>query len=281
MLTTTTPTAARLPPAPPEIAPPDAKPATPKPAAAAPAPKDTVDRVLSLLADPKLVSGVVRALRGGTTTRAASTGYASSAALTRSDVSFLRDPNLSIEEKLMKLLGVMNKKWEKEMQQKLDQIAAGEGAPAPATSASKAKSKGGFLGSIKDALGGITKALGPAGKLLEGVDLGGLLKKVSGPVLAAAASALGVPAAAPLLLRYGPAALEAASSVASAVGSGAPAAAGGSAAQSAQKMSDAERQALLMEIQRIQSKQQEMLQLVSNVLKSNHDARSSVINNIR
>lgn len=278
MLTTTTPTAARLPPAPPEIAPPDAKPATPKPAAAAPATKDTVDKVLSLLADPKLVSSVVRALRGGTTTRAASTGYASSAALTRSDVSFLRDPNLSIEEKLMKLLGVMNKKWEKEMQQKLDQIAAGEGAPAAATSASKAKTKSGFLGSIKDALGGITKALGPAGKLLEGVDLGGLLKKVSGPVLAAAASALGVPAAAPLLLRYGPAALEAASSVASAVGSGAPVAAGGPAAQ---KMSDAERQALLMEIQRIQSKQQEMLQLVSNVLKSNHDARSSVINNIR
>jgi hypothetical protein len=47
------------------------------------------------------------------------------------------------------------------------------------------------------------------------------------------------------------------------------------------KMPDADRQALLMEIQRIQSKQQEMLQLVSNILKSNHDARSSVIGNIR
>jgi len=38
---------------------------------------------------------------------------------------------------------------------------------------------------------------------------------------------------------------------------------------------------VMMDIQRIKQKQQEMFGLVSGILKSSHDTRMSVINNIR
>jgi hypothetical protein len=241
----------------------------------APAQKDVVDRILSLHAPPKVVSGVVRAVRGSpASTRASSAGYAAGAALTKSELAFLKDPNLSIEDKLIRLMGVLNNKWEKEMQDKLEKL----GGQETTTSASKPKTKGGILGGIQSAIGDFTKKLGPVGALLGGVGGGALMKKLTGPVLAAAASALGFPAAAPALLRYGPAALDAASNVLSAVDSSGAASSG---ASSSTGMSDADKQTLLMQIQRLQQKQQEMVQLVSNVMKANHDSRSAVINNIR
>lgn len=215
-------------------------------------------------------------------------GYAPSAKAkpSKSDpLSFLKDPRLSIEDKLMRLLGYLNQQWEKEMQAKLDQIGQGEAAKGAASKPAGTKKKGGLLGGLA---GAVSSVLGPAGIALEALKVPAvrtMLAKIGGPVLAAGATALGFPQLAPLLLRHGPKLVEVAAGVASALDGKAGASGSGSSSSStsggAKAMSDSERQTLLMEIQRIQQKQQEMFGLVSNILKANHDTRSSIIGNIR
>lgn len=240
------------------------------------------------------VTGARRSSRGtrlaGTrrTSRSSGAGYAayaSKAKASKSDpLSFLKDPSLSIEDKLMKLLAYLNQKWEKEMQDKLDKIGQGEAGKASGTKSSGTKKKGGLLGGIAGAVSG---ALAPAGIALGALKIPAvrsMLTKIGGPVLAAGATALGFPQLAPLLLQHGPKLVEMAAGVASALdgskvgggASGTSSTGGGTKA-----MSDSERETLLMEIQRIQQKQKEMFVLVSNILKSNHDTRSSIIGNIR
>jgi len=201
-------------------------------------------------------------------------------------LSFLKDPKLSIEEKLMRLLGYLNQKWEKEMQAKLDQIAAGEkGATAASSSKSSSSKKksGGLLGSIGSAVSGLLGAVGLPANLLGNTAIRGLLGKLGGPVLAAAASALGFPALAPALLKMGPGVIDAVAGAVSSAGGKGGSAAGGSetSAATGSGMKDSERQQLVLEIQRITEKQKEMFGLVSNILKANHDMRSSIIGNIR
>lgn len=246
------------------------------------------------------------AVRAGTVRRGRSSGagYAkagsaaakgsarsSSSASANDPLAFLKDSKLSIEEKLMKLLGYMNQKWEKEMQKKLDAIAAGE---AGQKRASGSKKSGGLLGSLGGGVSGLLKSvIAPAASVLGDSLLGGVLKQVGGPVLAAGATALGFPQLAPVLLKYGPEIASAVTSVASSLSGGEPDAVQGGGASggssggststggSSKAMSDSERQTILLEIQRIQQKQQEMFSLVSNLVKSNHDIRLSVLNNIR
>lgn len=240
------------------------------------------EKKLGVLVSSGVLPGLVRAVgtsRATSTRRAATAGYATATTSKTDPLAFLRDPKLSIEEKLLKLLGHLNAKWDKEMQEKLDKIAAGEGG-AKTTAASKPKKKG-LLGSLAGAFAG---ALGGTGLVaaLKVPAVKTALKKLGGPVLAAAASALGFPAAAPLLLKYGPTLVDAAMGLASAAGGKGSASSKTSQATSASgAMSDSERQTVLMEIQRIQSKQQEMFGLVSNLLKANHDTRTSIIQNIR
>jgi hypothetical protein len=188
-------------------------------------------------------------------------------------LSFLRDPNLTIEEKLLKLLAHLNAKWEKEMQQKLDKIAAGEGGATKKTSKTK---NGALPGNIAGAAAQALGAGGIAAKALEVPAVRTALAKLGGPVLAAAATALGFPALAPALLRSAPAVIQLAAGLAGVAAGDAAAPAGG-----AKKMSDSERQQIVLEIQRLQEKQKEMFQLVSNVLRVNHDTRTTIIGNIR
>ncbi len=191
------------------------------------------------------------------------------------DLAFLKDPNLSIEEKLIRLLGYLNAKWEKDMQAKLDRIAAAEGGAASKASGSGSKKSKGLLGGLASAAKSVLGAAGFPVQLLG--------NKVVQGGLAAAATALGMPALAPALLKLAPGVLGA---VAGAI-SGAPAGGGGAGSDSgsgtaaASGMKDSERETIMMEIQRIREKQKEMFGLVSNILKSNHDIRSSIIANIR
>lgn len=228
-----------------------------------------------------------RAALKSRTGRSAGVGYAASKskakASAKDPLSFLKDPKLSIEEKLMKLLGYLNAKWEKEMQDKLDKIGKGEAAKTSGTKSSSSKKKGGLLGGIA---GAVKSALGPAGIALEALKIPAvrsMLSKIGGPVLAAGASALGFPELAPLLLKHGSKIVEFAAGAVSSLDGGKEG--GGSATSTAsggtKAMSDSERQMLVMEIQRIQQKQQEMFGLVSNILKANHDVRSGIIGNIR
>ncbi len=293
-----------------------------------------------------------------------------SSAKATGEFAFLSDPKLTIEEKLMRLLAALSERWEKEMQAKMDQIAADENNEAGAKSggSSTKKSSGktgtggggasGLLGGIGDVFSGILGGGGGGGGLLGGIGglfgvlgggggaggggllggLGGILSgvmggaggfggaldllkdpgvkdllgKISGPVLAAAASALGCPMAAPILMQLGPALVDGAASLASAGDQDAPAASGRtsgstrssgstrtsdssssrassssssssgtSGASGDKKMSDSQRQLLMMEIQRIYERQKEMFGIVSNILKASHDTRMNAVNNIR
>jgi hypothetical protein len=172
------------------------------------------------------------------------------------------------------------------MESKLKELATGEGsassksAASPKTAAgSGAKKKsGGILATI---VGAVAGAGGPLGAMLDALKIPGVkavVGKIGGPVLAAAASALGFPAAAPLLLKYGPTLVDAVAGASSAAGK---ASSGSSGSTGTSGSKDAERQSVMLELQRLQEKQKEMFGLVSNVLRANHDARMVAINNIR
>ena len=126
----------------------------------------------------------------------------------------------------------------------------------------------------------------------------GILSKVGGPVLAAAATAVGFPQLAPLALSYGPALVDAAAGLA-AVGGGrgrprsrrrppraspspkTSTASAGAKPGDAALSSDRDAQLKLMEIQRVMDQQKEMFSLVSNLLRTGHDTRMAVIQNVR
>ncbi|HEX9189212.1 MAG TPA: hypothetical protein VGB87_19190 [Vicinamibacteria bacterium] len=215
-------------------------------------------------------AGYARSTSRATTSKAGSTSKASD------PLSFLKDPRLSIEEKLMRLLAHLNEKWEKDMQKKMEEIAGKSSAPK---STSKKKA-GGLLGSIGNVLKGALPQMGIVLEALKNPTVRGLLSKIGGPALAAGATAAGFPQLAPLLLRYGPKVVELAAGVASSVD-----AAAGSSTSSAQASAAGENgkteQLQMMELQRMFEKQKEMFSLVSNMLKSGHDTRMAVINNVR
>jgi hypothetical protein len=235
------------------------------------------------------VPALVRAVRAGVAaasgSRAPVTGYATvstakrtSSSAAKGPLAFLKDPALSIEEKLLRLLSHLSEKWEKEMQAKLEQMGDGGG-----TSSSSSSSSGGLLKGVASAF---SKALGGSATGIAGAALGALktpavramLEKLGGPVLGAAASAMGFPAAAPALIKYGGSIVGAAADVASSVGEAQGASTTGTGGKA---ISDAKRQQLTLEIQRLYEKQKEMFSLVSAISRVSHETRSAVIGNIR
>jgi hypothetical protein len=119
-----------------------------------------------------------------------------------------------------------------------------------------------------------------------------VLKSVAGPALAAVATAAGQPELAPLALKYGPDLVDAAASLATSApggGSSSPAAArsGSTSTRTTTKEtadglgSDKNDQLRLMEMQRILDQQKEMFSLVSNMLRTTHETRMAVIQNVR
>jgi hypothetical protein len=220
-------------------------------------------------------------------------------------LAFLHDPSLSIEDKLIQLLGYLNAKWDKQIQDKMDRIGSSETAkkasgakPSGSSGSSGSKKKsGGFLGSLGGIGDFIQAVVSPATAALKIPAVTDVLKQVGGPVLAAGATALGAPELAPFLLKNAPQIVDAASKLASSLGGAEPGSGSGSSGSSGSKpsggsskpsgsgdgkaLTDSETQMIFMQIQRIQQKQQEMFGVVSAILKSNHDTRMAVVNNIR
>jgi hypothetical protein len=201
------------------------------------------------------------------TRRPAVPGYAAALpTATNADVAFLRDPKLSLEDKLMRLLAHLNRKAEAEIQKKMEEVTG-------TSTQGSAKRKKSAFGQFADLAG---KALGPAvGAALRAPGVGTALAKLGAPVVAAAAAALGAPALSPVLLKVAPALI---SGLAGAASSGASPLAG---AASGNALSDKEKEFKLMEIQRLQNHQNEMFRLVSGLLRANHETRLGVIGNIR
>jgi hypothetical protein len=227
-------------------------------------------------------SGTASATKATTTkkpTKSATTAKSTAAksTATSSSLAFLNDPKISLEDKLMLLLAQLNAQYEKQMQEHMGKLAGGAGSSATAGSGGSKKKSGSFLTGLVEGVANVVKTVVPGADAIADVlgnkQVQALLGKVGGPVLGAAASALGFPALAPALIQYAPQIASAVGAVAKEVGS-APGSATGA-------LSEGDKQLELMQIQRAQEKQREMFSLVSNILRSMHETRSGIVGNIR
>jgi hypothetical protein len=226
------------------------------------------------------------------TTAKAGTSATSSGSATGGALGFLKDKRLSAEEKLARLMVYFSSKYEKELEKKLDQFAELENGKQT-NSTTKKGTAGSPLASLGEGLSKIVSTAGRGGSLLSGDLLPKLAGQLAAPVLAGAATALGMPALAPVILRAGPLiggiASGAVASLTGASASGSSAATASKSAASSSSSSSSstsgaappnEKQ-LMTEIQILQEKQREMFTLVSNILRSLHDTKMAVIGNIR
>lgn len=212
-------------------------------------------------------------------------------------LAFLSDKSLSVDEKLFRFLKYVSQRYDDALEAKMKELAGKAGAKTAtqASATATTKKKGGILGKIGGALKKAFPIAGIGIELLQNKNVASLLKQVSGPVLAAGATAFGMPQLAPVLLEAGPELAGAATALAKELdapeekaGSGAaaraPAAKTTATASSAAAASGGLPELTptqLSELQRLQEKQREMFALLSNILKSGHDMRMSVIGNLR
>lgn len=244
-----------------------------------------------------------------------STSSASSSK-TSGPLGFLNDPKLSVEDKLFKFMCYVADKYDKAIEKKLNEIAGKQNGSSSGSSGSKKSGGGGLLGGILGGgggggggllggllggsggglggmLGSVFPAAGIAMNLLGDSGVQDLVTQLSGPVLAAGASCLGFPEFAPLLLKAGPELTRGAfgllgaatggsgASGTSSSGSGKAASSSSSSGSSSTDGDPKIEQKDMLELQRLQDKQKEMFSLVSNMLRSMHDTKMAVINNLR
>jgi hypothetical protein len=181
------------------------------------------------------------------------------------ELDFLKDPKLSVQEKVFRFLLYLQDKADRELEAKLKEMA-------PKSTTTTRKERKGWLG---DALGWIGKAVPGIGislELLESPQGRALLKQISGPVLAAAATAMGAPQLAPVLMQMGPQIVD-----------GAARAAGATTTSTSTTQSEASTndQRQIIELQHLMEKQRTTIQLLSNVLRVMDETTGAVVANIR
>jgi hypothetical protein len=182
----------------------------------------------------------------------------------------------------------VQKTYNTELEEKMKQFAAAKKAEAEkkSSSGSTSKKSGGVFGSIVNAVKSVVPAVAPALDLLQVKQVQSVLKTIGGPVLSVAATALGHPELAALMTKLAPqlvdlgvaAGKEAVSSTSS---SSSSKASSSTSTTSGAEGSGEDSQVAMMELQRAEEKQKEMWTLVSNILRSMHDTRMSVVNNLR
>ena len=213
--------------------------------------------------------------------------------------AFLSDPSLSLEDKLSRFMIAVQKKLGDELTDKMDEYRAKYGEGGDEVKGEAKKEDPGFFGSI---LGAIFPSGGIFDKVLGGLEklLGDALKALSGPLLAALTSAVGLPMLAPAALKVG---ASLGSAVAGALSGGkakgsssgtkttkSTAAKPGSSGSAATKSTASTKKGEagspderleMLEIQRLVEKQNQLFTLVSNLMKSMHDTSMVAIQNVR
>jgi hypothetical protein len=225
-------------------------------------------------------NGAARATAGASqaaATEKASTASAASKKATakKSELAFLSDKNLSIQEKLFQFMALMTKKNDKELE---DAMKDYEQKKAEAAK----DGGGGFFGVIGDLFGGIASAFGPVGDLiLSGAE--SLLDELGGPLLAGVATALGMPALAPTALQLGDKLGEGLSSALSSSRAAASSSSSKAASSSSSTKDSGEfdEKLEMLKLQRMVEKQNTMYAAITNVLKSIHDSQMMAVQNIR
>jgi hypothetical protein len=212
--------------------------------------------------------------------------------------SFLTDPSLSVEEKLARFMMAVQKKLDGELTQKMEDYKAKYGEGGTET---KKDDGGGILGTILKVL---CPPLAIASSVVGGVDefLKDALQVLGGPLLAALATAVGLPLLAPAALALG----EGLGAMLTGGSAKAPekkpvtkndtktdtkATTKPKAAPKATPKTDPkaptgeagspDERLEMLEIQRLVDKQNQMFTLVSNVMKNMHETTMVAIQNIR
>jgi len=234
-------------------------------------------------------------------------GYAPSSAKTTSakktsssgEFAFLDSKTMSIEEKLFRFIKLMTEKNDRELVAQMNEYR-GKYARKESDGGSTAKAQpekkddgGGFFGFLGDIVTAVVCPPLALNSAILGRDtLKGLAKELGGPLLAAAATAAGLPHLAPVALRVAPKAVDAvfkavdqaedrgSSPSSQPRGGSAGSSSGSTSAGSAGADSPDERIAML-ELQRLVEKQQAMYAALSNVLKTLHDAQMTAVHNLR
>jgi hypothetical protein len=258
-----------------------------------------------------LVSALVDKGSGAGYAKVATSSAAKSGSGTKAtgEWSFLSDPSLSVEEKLSRFMMAVQKKLDDELTDKMDDYKAKYGEGGTETK----KEDGGFFGNL---LGAILPGIGGGGGLFDslfgglGGMLGDALKSFGGPLLAALASAVGLPMLAPAAMKVGESlggALAGAlkgttakggssssTKTGGSTGTKSTTTAGkttstskptstsksGSTTQKGEAGSPDERLEML-EIQRLVEKQNQLFTLVSNLMKGMHDTAMVAVQNVR
>lgn len=258
---------------------------------------------------------------------AAKAGYAKTTLAP--EYAFLRDPKISLEEKLSRFIGLVMAKSEKDLLAQMEKMSPGSKAGASSSTAGASGTSGtsgastpkapkkakGF--SIWGALKVVLPQVGIATKVLGDATVKKLVQQLSGPVLAAAATAIGMPQLAPVALQAGKALGAIATDDGAGTATGAGAAIGGfvssltgaaagaagaigakatnAAATTTKAASGASGStpsagstgapqggmADQLELQRLMERQKETFSILSNILRMNHEARMTSIQNLR
>jgi hypothetical protein len=196
--------------------------------------------------------------KGAGQVAAAKTGYAS--ATSEKAWAFLDDPKIGIDEKLLRFMHEVSRQNRTEL---LDRMKEYETAKA----AEKKKSS--------SPLSKVTSKLTPT--LVKNV-----LKQVSGPLLAAAATGLGFPQLAPLALKLSPAIADLLGGLVSgALTQGATGSSSGTTRSTAAKAEERDPQMVMMEIQVLMERQKELFSMVSATMRANHETRMAAVQNMR
>ena len=268
---------------------------------AAPRPKPSSAGYASSAAALKTTTAKATAAK----TTTAKTTTASPFTATKTELSFLDDKKLSVEDKLMRFIALVSKQADDDIVAKMKEIEGQQAASKTTTGSSSgstataAPKKKGFLGGVLDA---VKTVAAPVLGLLDNKVVADLAKQVTGPVLAAGATVLGFPEAAPVLLKAGPEVVKLLQGVPSALdglfgsGGGSSSATSGatgltassssatssSSSSSTSSSATAENEQLqMMELQRMMEKEKEMMTAISNTLKALHDMRMNTLQNIR
>jgi hypothetical protein len=240
-------------------------------------------------AAPSKTAAAKTAAAKKTTAKKPAAGYASNTS--GADFAFLKDPTLSVEEKLFRFMCAIAKQNDDAVLKKMEEMKGGTAKAAAKTGSSTSAKKSSGL-SVWNVLKVVFPALGFTAKALGDAKVKSMLTQLSGPVLAAGATALGLPALAPFVLSAGPGLTGAildgklGAQTASAVSNASSDSDGTTSKSTATTTTGSSgtgqnEQVQLMELQRLIDKQKEMFAMVSNILRAQHDTRMSIIGNVR
>ncbi|MFT3915613.1 MAG: hypothetical protein QM704_16310 [Anaeromyxobacteraceae bacterium] len=234
------------------------------------------------------------AVATSTTTSTTSTRKttASGAALPR-ELAFLNDPKLSIQDKVFRLLLWIQQKYDRDVEAKMKELGGASKSSASSSSggtrpAAKPKKKG-LLSKVTRFAEAAFPMVGLSMEMLRSPQGRKALEQISGPLLGAAAVALGAPQLAPVAAKLGPSLVAGLADAQDALLGEAPvkrrASSGGSGSSGGSSTSattgSKDEKTLAMELEYLLERQKFATSLLSNCMRSMHETSMSVVNNIR